>query len=73
MITAGTIIALFFGTKQRNLGHVIAVLWALTGIVLKRNGASEAGSAMVAGAAIAGIGVLATVVSNSFWKKRTTV
>ncbi|HAD12365.1 MAG TPA: hypothetical protein DCF33_07985 [Saprospirales bacterium] len=73
MITAGTIIALFFGTKQRNIGHVIAVLWAFTGIVLKRNGAPEDGSAIVAGAAIAAIGVLVPVVTSFFRKKRTTV
>lgn len=73
MIGAGTVIALVFWTKQRNLGHVLAVLWALTGICLKRNGAPEAGSAVVAWSAMIGIGALVTIVFSSLWKKRTTV
>lgn len=73
MIGAGIIIALVFWTKQRNLGHVLAVIWALTGIYIKRNGAPEAGSAMVAWSAMIGIGMLAIIVSYSLWIKRTTV
>ena len=73
MIVAGLIVALLFWIKQRNLGHVLAVLWALTGIYIKRNGAPEAGSSMVAWSAMIGIGMLVIIVSYSLWIKRTTV
>ncbi|MCC7467306.1 MAG: hypothetical protein IT261_13590 [Saprospiraceae bacterium] len=73
MIGAGTFIALVFWTKQRNLGHVLAVLWALAGIYLKRKAATEPDSPMVALVALVGIGTLAAIVANSLRKKHSSV
>ncbi|HLP94132.1 MAG TPA: hypothetical protein VK168_08845 [Saprospiraceae bacterium] len=70
MICAGVGIATYFWQKQRNLGHVLAVVWALLGIFIKRNTATEPGSQSVAIAAATGIAVLITVVTISVWKHR---
>ncbi|MBN8678809.1 MAG: hypothetical protein J0M29_11340 [Chitinophagales bacterium] len=72
MISAGVGIATYFWQKQHNLGHVSAVVWALLGIYIKRNHATEPGSNTVAIAAAAGMAVLIILVLIAVWKKRLT-
>jgi hypothetical protein len=57
--------------RQNNLGHGLAVAWALFGIYLKRSDAPETGSEMVAMAAL-GAMVLVLVVTGMRWRRWTT-
>ncbi len=48
MIAVGGLLAIYMLFRRNNLGHGLAVAWALFGIYSKRNGALEAGSDLVA-------------------------
>jgi len=68
MIVIGSLAAAFILFRQNNLGHGFAVSWALLGIYLVRNGASEEGSDTVAWVAItATFMVLTTTFSR--WRR----
>ena len=67
LIIIGAIIAVFILFRQNNMGHGFAVAWAFLGIYLKRNGAVEMGSELVAYTAIGAMG-LVLVVLLSRWR-----
>ena len=58
MITVGAAAAVFILFRQNNLGHGLAVAWALYGIYLKRNIALETGSDTVALVALAAMAIV---------------
>lgn len=63
MVAAGALIANYMLFTYNNLGHALAVAWALFGIYLKRNAGLEPGSEQVALlAAVCCIGLLVSVV-----------
>ncbi len=68
MITVGAAAAVFILFRQNNLGHGVAVAWALLGIYLKRNGALETGSEMVGMAALAAMGIV-VMITVLRWKR----
>jgi len=74
MIMVGAAAAIFILFRQNNLGHGLAVVWALFGIYLKRNGAPEIGSELVSIAALAAMGLvlLITVLRWQRWTKLGT-
>lgn len=53
MISIGALLGIFMVWKRNNLGHGLAVSWALYGIYLKRNASLDEGSETVAVVAIA--------------------
>jgi translocator protein len=53
MIAIGAAVAIGALVRQNNIGHALAVTWALVGIFLKRNNSDAAGSPWVAYAALA--------------------
>lgn len=67
MIVVGAAIAIFILFRQNNLGHGLAVSWALYGIYLKRNGAPEADSNLVAMVALAAM-ALVLAITISRWR-----
>jgi len=70
LILVGAAVAVFILFRQNNLGHGLAVAWALFGIYLKRSDAPEIGSEMVAMAAL-GAMVLVLVVTGTRWRRWT--
>lgn len=70
MILAGAFIAVWVLFRQNNIGHGLAVAWALLGIFLKRNGSLEAGSQAVAFVALASMAAV-LVVAALRWRKWT--
>jgi len=68
MIVVGAAAAIFILFRQNNLGHGLAVVWALLGIYLKRNGAPETGSEVVSVAALAAMG-LVLLVTGLRWRR----
>jgi hypothetical protein len=70
LILVGAAVAVFILFRQNNLGHGLAVSWALFGIYLKRSDAPETGSEMVAMAAL-GAMVLVLVVTGMRWRRWT--
>lgn len=68
MIITGAAVAVFILFRQNNLGHGLAVAWALLGIYLKRNGAPEPGSEMVGMAALAAMG-LVLIITLLRWRR----
>jgi benzodiazapine receptor len=70
LIVTGAAVAVYMLFRQNNLGHGLAVAWALYGIYLKRSPATEAGSEMVAMAAM-GTMVLVLVVTGMRWRRWT--
>lgn len=68
MIIVGALAAVFILFRQNNLGHGLAVSWALLGIYLKRNGALETGSETVAWVAIAAMS-LVLLTTFSRWRR----
>ncbi|MBK6997439.1 MAG: hypothetical protein IPH31_21965 [Lewinellaceae bacterium] len=66
MASAGAALAIFMVMRYKNLGHGIAVAWALYGIYLKRIDAVESGSELVAWSSIGlMLAVLFTVIRSS--------
>ncbi len=68
MILIGAAAAVFILLRQNNLGHGLAVSWALLGIYLKRNDAPEIGSELVSMVAI-GAMVLVLSITLSRWRR----
>ncbi|MFN0036775.1 MAG: hypothetical protein ACKVUS_17055 [Saprospiraceae bacterium] len=68
MVAVGAAAAIFILFRQNNIGHGLAVAWALLGIYLKRNDAGGVGSETVAVAAlVAMVAVLA--VTTLRWRR----
>ncbi len=68
MVMLGAAAAVFILFRQNNLGHGLAVAWALFGIYLKRNGAPETGSEMVGMAALVAMGIV-VVITVLRWRR----
>lgn len=68
LVVTGALVAIFMLFRQNNLGHGLAVVWALLGIYLKRSDGLEEGSALVGMTAIlAMVAVLVVLVSR--WRR----
>jgi hypothetical protein len=68
MIVVGSALAAWMVAKKRNFFHGVAVIWALLGIYLKRNGLGDA--PLVANFALAGIVLISGSLLWTLLKKR---